>query len=328
MTSPLHFKTLCFGEILWDIFHDNSGSRKVLGGAPSNLCYFLNALEEPAILISQVGNDELGNEALRALQSLNIPHIIPKTDIPTGRVDIQIEDNEPRYTFNDPAAWDMIPYTQAMENVAKKVDMIAFGSLAHRSVNQQDQDIAINSDSGNDDNRDAHCDSSFETLKQLLAANPNAIRFLDLNLRHPHYHESRLQTLLAFADILKINEDEFNYLKKLLNLTAQTTRDALFSMIQLLSLNFIILTLGQNGSIVMSEHDYSAKSALKTDIINTVGAGDSFSAGFLSALSRGASFTKAHDFANQLSGYICTQEGAFVEIPQRFKTMLAQLSHW
>ena len=301
------YKTLCFGEILWDIFHEDNQQWQVLGGAPSNLCYFLNTLGESAILISHVGKDALGDNALAQLRALNIPHLIPQSDFETGKVDIIIQNNEPQYTFNTPAAWDFIPYSNDIKEVAQQVNMITFGSLTQRH----------NSD-----------ESSFSTLQKILADNPTATRFLDLNLRAPHFEKSNVLALLELADILKINEDEFYYLKSLFALEALSTRDALYQLILMLNLNLIILTLGAEGSIVMSETDYSAKRIQKIDLVDTVGAGDAFSAAFLTALNHGANFSAAHQFANQFSSYICTQKGAFVSIPPSFKAHLNTLSKW
>lgn len=309
--------SLCFGEILWDIFpcqHDDKNqSESILGGAPSNLCYYLNALGNQSTLISQVGKDALGYEAIKVLDSFHIPHIIPKSDLPTGKVDIYFHNNEPSYQFNMPAAWDAIPLTQSMLDTALNADIIAFGSLAHRY---------------NEIGQSSLTDFSFETLKSILRRNTTAQRFLDLNLRAPYYHNDCVLELLSLADILKINQAEFSYLQSLLNLSHLSTRDALYHMIQQLNLNFIILTLGADGSIIMSENDYSAKSALKIDLVDTVGAGDAFSAGLLTALHQGASFSAAHDFANHFSSYICTQKGAFVPIPDHFKEQLKKLNSW
>ena len=310
--------SLCFGEILWDIFHcqhdEKAQNESILGGAPSNLCYYLNALGNQSTLISQVGNDALGDEAIQVLESFHIPHIIPKSTLPTGKVDIYFHNNEPTYQFNMPAAWDAIPLTQTMLDTAINADIIAFGSLAHRYNHEIDQSSLTN--------------FSFETLQSILRSNTTAQRFLDLNLRDPHYHEACILELLSLADILKINQTEFSYLQSLLNLAHLSTRDALYQMIQQLNLNFIILTLGANGSIIMSENDYSAKSALKIDLVDTVGAGDAFSAGLLTALHQGASFSAAHDFANHFSSYICTQKGAFVPIPNSFKEKLEKIDCW
>lgn len=308
---------ICFGEILWDIFHDADETREVLGGAPSNLCYFFNALQktQPALLISQVGDDALGAKALAQIAALNMAHIIPvSSTLPTGRVDILIKNNEPEYRFNTPAAWDAIPFPHSAKMPENSISMIAFGSLASRGVASMPEEAAP--------------ESSFEMLKKLLNAHPNATRFLDLNLRAPHFEESRIVALLKYADILKINETEFAWLKSHFALTALSTRDALFALITKLSLNLVILTLGENGSIVMSPTDYSALNAKRVDLVNTVGAGDSFAAGFLSAINHGANFQAAHRFANDLSSYLCTQEGAFVEIPESFRQKLATFSAW
>ena len=306
---------LCFGEILWDIFHDDlkGKSKAVLGGAPSNLCYFFNTLSESAQLISQVGNDDLGLRALQKIEVLKIPHFIATSNtLPTGKVDITIIDHEPNYLFNTPAAWDTIPYPTNLiaQETMENVQMIAFGSLASRLY------------------LELGTQSSFNTLTQILHNHPKALRFLDLNLRPPFYNQEMVYELLNFADILKINETEFHYLKECFSLSTLSTRDALYALIIQLRLNYVILTLGENGSIVMSENNYSALSAKKINNPNTVGAGDGFSAGFITALNRGASFAKAHHFANELSAYICTQEGAFIDIPHTFIKALNAFEKW
>ena len=312
---------LCFGEILWDIFHDETSKtspRSVLGGAPSNLCYFFNMLGEQSLLVSQVGKDELGQKALAQIKALHIPHLISQSKtLPTGKVDIVIQNNEPTYTFNTPAAWDEIPYSEDIQKATQTAEIIAFGSLASRFHQMADTE------------------NSFSTLKKILTnqasiqpRSQSALRFLDLNLRTPFYDDAIVLELLKFADILKINETEFHYLKNLLSLNELSTRDALYALIIQLRLNYVILTLGENGSIVMSENDYSALSAKKINNPNTVGAGDGFSAGFITALNRGASFAKAHHFANELSAYICTQEGAFIDIPHTFIKALNSFEKW
>lgn len=301
------YNTLCFGEILWDIFHDQDQQWQVLGGAPSNLCYFLNMLGEPALLISQVGKDTLGQKALDQLVSLQIPHLVTQSTTATGQVDISFDRHEPQYQFNTPAAWDTIPYSQSLSDISESIKMIAFGSLAQRHL---------------------HADGSFSTLQKILQHYPKATRFLDLNLRAPHYEETRIVELLQLADILKINESEFNYLKQLFSLDTLSTRDALYQLILQLKLTFVILTLGAKGSIVMSETNFSAQHAIKGPIVDTVGAGDAFSAAFLTALNQGANFNTAHQFANQLSYYICTQKGAFVPIPAHYRTELMQFTAW
>lgn len=109
---------LCFGELLWDCFQDDllknkriEGPKRILDGAPSNLCYFLNQLGFPATLVTAIGDDSLEREALAQLKKHHIPMIAAQNKFPTGRVDITIIDQEPLYQFATPAAWDQIPLT-------------------------------------------------------------------------------------------------------------------------------------------------------------------------------------------------------------------------
>lgn len=297
----MRYTFLSFGELLWDLFPDG----KVLGGAPANLAYFLHGLGESAILYSQVGDDLLGEEASQKIQALQLPAILPKSPYPTGQVKISFnEHNEPHYQFNKENAWDHLTFREFKG--LQELKYIAFGSLALRSL------------------------KSREALQSLLNAAPHAGRFLDLNLRAPHYSEETLRFLLTEAEILKINEEELTILKDLFHISQLSLRDALFNLLEQLDLALILLTLGAKGSIVMSRSDYSARSAsqLPGAFVDSVGAGDAFSAAFLAALQQGAELTIAHQLASDFSAFICTQKGAFVPIPAHFQERLKSSSPW
>lgn len=300
---------LSFGEILWDQFPTGD----LLGGAPANLAYFLCNLGERAVLFSQVGRDPLGEKALQELSKLALPALVPQIEQETGRVQISFDqEGEPHYQFNTPNAWDFLSFDpqhfqQTFNQPIESLEMIAFGTLAVRS------------------------DHSLKTLLNLLEKSPKAQRFLDLNLRPPFYDKERLLLLLKKADILKINEYELTLLKRYFKIEALSTRDALFTILIEAHLSMILLTLGADGSIVMTPSDYSALSSIslpKEKMGDSVGAGDAFSAGFIAALRQGAHLREAHQFANQFASFICTQNGAFVEIPPHFREKLQHYSPW
>ncbi|MDM1546189.1 bifunctional hydroxymethylpyrimidine kinase/phosphomethylpyrimidine kinase [Ignatzschineria indica] len=319
---------LCFGELLWDCFQDDllenkgiEGPKRILGGAPSNLCYFLNQLGFPATLVTAIGDDSLGREALAQFQQHHIPVIAAQNKFPTGRVDITIIDQEPHYQFATPAAWDQIPLTPEILEKAAATTLIAYGSLAMRSA------LPL-FDPKNIDYNDELNHHSFTTLKAILENNPQAMRFCDLNLRAPYYSAPLVDQLLRYADLLKLNEMELRYLQKSYQMESLSLRDTLYHLIERFELNAILLTLGAEGSIVMSPNDYSALSGKSITLADSIGAGDSFSAAFITALYKGASFQEAHQFAHHLSHYVCTQSGAFITLPDKFSEKLTTFQAW
>lgn len=170
--------------------------------------------------------------------------------------------------------------------------------------------------------------SSFSTLKSILEHQQQAMRFCDLNLRAPYYSAPLVDQLLRYADLLKLNEMELRYLQKSYQMESLSLRDTLHHLIERFELNAILLTLGAEGSIVMSPNDYSALSGKSITLADSIGAGDSFSAAFITALHKGASFQEAHQFAHHLSHYVCTQSGAFITLPDQFSEKLTTFQAW
>ncbi|OYQ81583.1 hypothetical protein B9T19_02625 [Ignatzschineria sp. F8392] len=340
---------LCFGELLWDCFQDEAQKesnqteeKRILGGAPSNLCFFLNQLGFPATLVTAVGKDSLGDAALAQLNANKIPVIAARNELPTGRVDITLIEDEPHYQFATPSAWDQIPLSDEILEKAQSATLIAYGSLAMRSAiprfearfeaqqycDNRDKTGSVRGSENRGEKEPTAESDSFETFRSILQHHPQTMRFCDLNLRTPYYTASLVDQLLRYADLLKLNEMELRYLQKIYQLESLSLRDTLYHLIERFELNAILLTLGAEGSIVMSPHDYSALSGKSIALVDTIGAGDSFSAAFITALHQGAPFQEAHQFAHHLSHYVCTQSGAFITLPDKFSEKLTTFQAW
>ena len=215
-------RVVAFGELLWDVLP----SGKVLGGAPANFAFRLRELGVPVRLISRVGDDVLGREALSMLHA----HRVPTADIqidskfPTGTVDVELKEHGvPDFTINPGVAYDQIQATpEAFEAIAE-ASAICFGSLVQRSARAR------------------------ESLYSLLDKAPHATKVLDVNLRKDCWTADTVAASLERADIAKLNEDESGVLGELFALPGGTLREFCESLLSKFSLKACVVTRGADG---------------------------------------------------------------------------------
>mgnify|MGYP001292202744 FL=1 len=244
-------KIVCFGEVLWDIYPD----RIEIGGAPFNVYYRLHSLGNNVIIISSIGDDDLGLKALNFFKknNLNSEFISIDKEHKTGQVKIQLESGEPSYNIVDNVAWDFIPIKK--EYTSEKLDYLIFGSLAVRN------------------------DKSFETLKEIIRK--SKFNILDLNIRQEYYKKDKLHYLLNSSDFLKINMDELFVLRDLFNIKYHETEDIAQKIFSKFNLKYICLTNGSVNSSVFDGNKFIYVESLKVESIDNVGAGDNFLASFI-----------------------------------------------
>ena len=244
-------KIVCFGEVLWDIYPD----RIEIGGAPFNVYYRLHSLGNNVIIISSIGDDDLGLKALNFFKknNLNSEFISIDKEHKTGQVKIQLESGEPSYNIVDNVAWDFIPIKK--EYTSEKLDYLIFGSLAVRK------------------------DKSFETLKEIIRK--SKFNILDLNIRQEYYKKDKLHYLLNSSDFLKINMDELFVLRDLFNIKYHETEDIAQKIFSKFNLKYICLTNGSVNSSVFDGNKFIYVESLKVESIDNVGAGDNFLASFI-----------------------------------------------
>ncbi len=286
------------GEILWDILP----SGKKLGGAPANFAYHAGELGCEAYIISSVGNDKLGNEILDILNTLGLSSRYIQIDEchPTGTVEVQLDNNGiPSYIIHENVAWDYIKVNEKCLELMKNADAVCFGSLSQRSETSRE---AI--------------------LKLLNNTNNNCIKIFDINLRQNFYNREIIINSLAHANVLKLNELELSIVSDLLGVNGGEESEKLRKLQKKYSLRLIALTKGDCGSILFNGERISKHPGFKVEVLDTVGAGDAFTAAVTVGLIKKWDLDTINDFANKLGGYVCTQQGATPKIPEWLKASL------
>lgn len=287
------FTAMGLGEILWDVL---PGSR-TLGGAPANFAYHLNALGGTGIPVSRVGDDALGREALAALSARAIPvgHITRDPDHPTGTVQAELDaQGVASYTFPDNVAWDFLAPNKADLALAGQVDALCFGTLAQRSP------------------------TSRRTLRALLRAAPNALKIYDINLRQNFFDSGLIRASLGLADILKLNDDELVILTEMFCLP-KDEHDALDLLMRRYDLKLAALTRGGRGSLLLAPGAMSDLPGQSATVIDTIGAGDAFSAAMTLAYLHGDSLDEINRYASEVAGVVCGRPGAMPEMPETLR---------
>lgn len=278
------------GEILWDIFPDG----KRLGGAPANFAFHAERQGCAGVVVSAIGNDLPGDEIKAFLGEKKLPALLPRVPEPTGTVHVATDaDGVASYVFSENCAWDNIPFSADTEVIARETAAVCFGTLAQRDPRSR------------------------STILRFLDSVPaDAHRVFDVNLRQHFFSREIISDSLARCSILKINEDEAPVIADFFN-TDFCFREVFFAALfaGFPSLKIVILTLGRAGSVVASRE--GVRSSLFADsgirVVDTVGAGDAFTAGFVAALLRGESLDSAHRNAASLAGFVCARAGAMPE---------------
>ena len=279
-------KIIGLGEILWDMLP----SGKQLGGAPANFAYHVCRLGGNGWAVSAISDDELGREIKNTLSTKKLNTILEEVNEPTGTVQVTLNAaGVPTYDITEGVAWDHIPFTEKIGDLAKETSAVCFGTLAQRSP------------------------ESRATIHEFIENMPaGSLKVYDINLRQNYYDEKIISDSLRLADILKINDEELDIVSKMLSLSG-TQEERCRAISRAFNLKFVILTKGGDGSEVVLEDKVHISRPGKIDIVDTVGAGDSFTAAFILAYLRGESLEKAHTLATEVSSYVCTKAGAMPE---------------
>ncbi len=281
MESKVKHRVICFGEILWDILPTGT----VPGGAPMNVNYHLHKMGKNPALITRIGLDDKGRELVDIFSAKGVCTDYFQLDYgqETGKVYGRLkETNEMVYDIVLPVAWDFIQWEESFPTLLAQADYFVFGSLAARSS------------------------VSRETLFSLLELAP--CKVLDINLRAPHYHRRLVEELLTKADIVKMNESELELITGWFS--PYTTDEERMEKIQdTFSIERMIVTRGEKGALINWNGTFYGQQGINVDVVDTVGSGDSFLAGFLSQIMDGKGPAEALEFACLLGAFIATQKG-------------------
>lgn len=291
-----HFTVVGIGELLWDLLPE--GERP--GGAPANFAWHARALGADAVVVSCVGDDERGRTLVDLLNGhgLNTRFISVTGDLPTGVVTVELDPGgKPDFTIREDVAWDAIPVMPGLLELAAEADAVCFGSLARRSAHSR------------------------ETIHRFLVeTGQGCLRICDINLRQTWYDESVLRESLELADVLKLNEDELRIVGEVLSFGKEEA-PVIDRLIEENSLQLLALTRAERGSLLCTkEQKVDHSGYLQEEIVDTVGAGDSFTAALTIGLLAGCDLDTISEQANRLAGYVCSSEGATPEIPDELKS--------
>ncbi|EKX96715.1 kinase, PfkB family [Hoylesella saccharolytica F0055] len=282
-------KIVGLGEALWDVLPEG----KKLGGAPANFAYHAGQFGLDTLAISAVGEDQLGDETLSALEEKGLKYIMPRVPFPTGTVQVELDaQGVPAYEIREGVAWDNIPFTSEMEKVARSCKAVCWGSLAQRH------------------------EVSRNTIHRFLDATPpTCLKIFDINLRQTFYDEEVIRASLKRCNILKINDEELVTIGRLFGYPGLDMSNKCWLILGKYNLDMLVLTCGVNGSYVFKPGAMTFIETPKVDVADTVGAGDSFTASFCAAILKGLSVSDAHQLAVETSAYVCTCNGAMPRIP-------------
>jgi len=283
------------GEALWDVLPEG----KKLGGAPANFAYHAGQFlgMDNTLAVSALGEDKLAEETIDALKDHNLNYLMPRVPYPTGTVQVTLTgDGIPTYDIKENVAWDNIPFTDEMLEIAKNARAVCFGSLAQRNVVSRDN------------------------IHKFLDATPDdCLKIFDINLRQQFYTKEVIQESLKRCNILKINDEELVLIGRMFGYPGLDIENKCWLILGKYNLDMLVLTCGTNGSYVFTPGQMSFQETPKVEVADTVGAGDSFTGSFVGSILNGKPVPEAHKTAVQVSAFVCTQNGAMPIVPDGLK---------
>lgn len=291
MAAEESYLIVGLGEVLWDMLPEG----KQLGGAPANFTYHAQSLGARGALVSAVGDDPLGREILEQLNVNGVDTRYVNVDPahPTGTVSVTLDgDGVPSYVIHEQVAWDYLPFSPECNALAAEADAICFGTLGSRNPHSRE------------------CIRLF-----LEAAMPGCLRVFDVNLRQAYYSHDLLVDLLERTELLKLNEDELPVISDLLNISG-STKERMEAVLKRFALDAVALTRGARGSVILTPDEMAVhQGAHVENMVDTVGAGDSFTAMVVTGLLHEWPLEEISERANMLAGHVCAHAGAMAPHP-------------
>ena len=274
---------VCFGEVLWDVFP----TYKKIGGAPLNVALRLDSFDNNLTMISSVGNDDNGNALLAYLDNIGFDnsHIQINKNFKTSEVIVSLdEEGSASYSIEFPCAWDYIVVNDAVLDAVKSADAFIFGSLITRH------------------------NVSYNTLLSLL--NVAAFKIFDVNLRPPHYKINVLLELMQKANFIKFNDDELFEICRKLDFTSDNLEKNIEFISKKTNTDTICVTKGGKGAVIYKGKTFYNNPGYKVNVLDTVGAGDSFLASLINKLLKKETPQNAIDFACAVGALVASKDGA------------------
>ncbi len=282
------------GEVLWDLFPDGSQ----FGGAPANFACHAAMLGADAAIVSQVGDDELGDGAIAALRKHGVrtESVSRIRDHATGTVRVELDDaGRPRFELTENVAWDHIPWSSDLETLARRADAVCFGTLAQRS------------------------ETSRVTIRRFLeATRPDCLRILDVNVRRPFFDPQVLLDSLRFANAVKLNDEELPVAEAATRRVG-SAKEVLGALQEQYDLRLVALTRGAEGAMLLCGERIVECPGTPVVVRDTVGAGDAFTAAMALAWLKGLDPDAICRHACRVAAFVCTRAGGTPDLPDEFK---------
>jgi fructokinase len=272
------------GEVLWDLLPTGPQA----GGAPFNFAFHCRQLGRPAVMVSRVGADERGRALRDAVRALGLSDDSIQEDAahPTGTVEVSVDAaGQPTFTIAEGVAWDFLAWSPELEALARRADAVCFGTLAQRAP------------------------ESRQTIRRLLAAAANALVVYDVNLRQHFYDRDIVEASLRAARWVKLNEEELATLRDLLGLAPKGRSPLLAELRRRYDVELAVLTRGEQGCVLQTSDEEVAVPGRRVRVVDTVGAGDAFTAGLLVTVLEGRALAEAAAFANRLAARVAASAG-------------------
>ena len=245
-------------------------------------------------MVSSIGKDALGDELLEGIAPIGVElSFVQRSDRPTSKVDVVVDSQgTPQYIINEGVAWDHILFTPEMYALAQKADAVCWGSLAARNET-----------------------SRTTIIRFVESTREDCLKVFDINIRQHYYDKEFINWGLTQANVLKLNDDELPLLQGYYSLMGDPIEQCR-ELLERFGLRYVVYTCGSKESVVVGAEDISRIDTPKVEVVDTVGAGDSFTAAFVSGLVNGRTIADSHRHAVELAAYVCSQRGATPQIPE------------
>ncbi|MBU0675024.1 MAG: carbohydrate kinase [Proteobacteria bacterium] len=279
---------ISIGEIVWDQFPN----RSVLGGAPLNVGYHLQARDLSVLVASRIGADAQGRKTLARLHDIGLAVDAIQIDdhLPTGRVLVSMDgNNEPHFEIEKPAAWDHIQAAGVENVVANQSFHLVCGTLAQRDK------------------------ESRQTIRRLWQQATTI--FYDVNLRPPDTPLDHVRASLIAAQVVKVNREELAILNQALVGAGGREEEVAAALLAAFDLKLLAVTRGSEGALLINSDGYHTHPGFKIIVADTVGSGDAFFSGIIAGYLTGADLKNCLEEANRLGAYVASRSGATPDYP-------------
>jgi fructokinase len=284
-------KVISFGDMLWDLFPEGP----MFGGAPGNYACHAARLGGEVYMVSGVGAGQRGTEALAVLRAQGVRDELVQRmdDYPTGIVTVEVDDGgKPTFEIGKDAAWDHWEWNGGIEKAVRTANAVYFGTLGQRGESPR---------------------AGIRKAMQ-LAKDEGILRVLDVNLRPPFFTDALIRDSLALASVFKLSDDELQRVCSACGIPlSRANEDTLREILEKYELEIVVMTKGDEGAVLLTPDTEFEQPGVEAEVVDTVGAGDSFTASMTLGLLRKDPFPKILRDACEVAAAVCSHAGAVPE---------------